>query len=234
MKGPNVLSRVAAIDNAVPGRVIKDLRAAITSSQAMKTSDAGTYWYALDTSPRVLFEHVIHHLRDLVPGGHEFVGAEWWFRATTTDTGFPFHFDRDEGVRGSVVSPGMASILYASHAGGPTVIVAATPSRRAAPRVGIAVHPRPGRFVMFPGTLLHGVVPARASRWPRVTMLVNWWRSVPTLERATAHLDPPRRRWRLVHDGAKTPAVKLESFDPTRLLSKAAWRDLISKQATYR
>ncbi|MEJ7598329.1 MAG: hypothetical protein WKG01_10500 [Kofleriaceae bacterium] len=238
LMGASALSRISAIDNAVPAQVIGELRAQIIESHARrpKCGDAGTYWYSLDAPARMLFEQVIQHLRSFVPRGHEFVGAEWWFRATTTDTGFPFHFDRDEGIRSSIVSPGLASILYLSSAGGPTVILDATPSRIAAPSAGIAVYPRPGRFGMFPGTLLHGVLPGRPGRWPRVTMLVNWWRSEPRLERAPEQLDgtPASSRWRVAVERAKTPFAALESIDPSRLLANAAWRDLISKQATYR
>lgn len=222
--------QVSAVDHAIPPRVIRALRTEIVRT---RRPDAGTYWYALAARPRSLFEQVIAHLRGVVPRGDEAVGAEWWFRATTTDTGFPFHFDRDEGIRSSVVSPGLASILYLSNAGGPTVIVDATPARVAAPRAAIALHPRPGRFGMFPGALLHGVLPGPPSRWPRITMLVNWWWSVPRLERAR-----PLRGvapaaggpWRV----ATSAVVAPESVDPSRLLAKAAWRDLIAKQATYR
>ena len=236
--GASALSRISAIDNAVPAQVIGELRAQIIESQAQrpKISDGGTYWYSLDAPARLLFEQVIQHLRSFVPRGHEFIGAEWWVRATTTDTGFPFHFDRDEGIRSSIVSPGVASILYLSNAGGPTVILDATPSRKSAPSAGIAVHPRPGRFGMFPGTLLHGVLPGRPGRWPRVTMLVNWWRSVPRMECAPEPLEctPASSRRRVDVERAKTPVAALESIDPSRLLAKAAWRDVISKQTTYR
>lgn len=234
--GASAPSRISAIDDAVPAHVIGELRAQIIEAQARRPTirDAGTYWYSLDAPPRLLFEQVIQHLRSFVPRGHELVGAEWWFRATTTDAGFPFHFDRDEGIRSSIVSPDLASILYLSNAGGPTVIVDATPSRRSAPNAAIAVYPRPGRFGMFPGTLLHGVLPGRPGRWPRVTMLVNWWRSVPRLERAPELPSTAFSRWRVGAKRARTPVAALEAIDPSRLLSKAAWRDIITKQTTYR
>jgi hypothetical protein len=238
MMGRTALSQISAIDKAVPAHVIRELRAQIFELQARRPrpGDGGTHWYVLDAPARLLFEQVIQHLRGFVPQGHEFIGAEWWFRTTTTDTGFPFHFDRDEGIRSSIVSPGLASILYLSNAGGPTVILDATPSRRSAPDAGIAVYPRPGRFGIFPGTLLHGVLPGRPGRWPRVTMLVNWWRSVPRMESAPEQpgSTPASSRWRIDVERARTPFVALESIDPSRLLAKAAWRDLISKQVTYR
>lgn len=236
--GPSALARISAIDRAVPAQVIRELRTQIIEFQVRppRPGDGGTHWYGLDAPPRRLVEQVIQHLRSFVPGGREFLGAEWWFRATTTDTGFPFHFDRDEGIRDSIVSPDLASILYLSNAGGPTVIVDATPSRTAAPKAGIAVFPRPGRFGMFPGELLHGVLPTRPGRWPRVTMLVNWWRSVPQMERAPAERDRRRSsvRWHIDVKRARTPSVALESIDPSRLLARAAWRELISKQSSYR
>lgn len=220
------LSGITAVDNAVPARVIGELRTRISNAEA--TRDARTHWYPLDAPARHLFEQVIQRLRRFVPPG--FVGAEWWFRATTPDTEFPFHFDRDEAIRRSIVSPGLATILYLSGAGGPTVILNATPSRVTAPTEGIAVHPRPGRFAMFPGSLLHGVLPGPPSRWPRITLLVNWWRSEPRMERAAQLVRAASSVWR---DGAGTP-VLLDCVDPSRLLSKAAWRDVISKQTTYR
>jgi hypothetical protein len=126
------LSGITAVDNAVPARVIGELRTQITHAEAAR--DARTHWYSLEAPPRHLIEQVIQHLRRFVPSG--FVGAEWWFRATTPDTEFPFHFDRDEAIRRSIVSPGLATILYLSSAGGPTVILNATPSRVSAPTCG--------------------------------------------------------------------------------------------------
>ena len=88
---------------------------------------------------------------------------------------------------------------------------------------------------VFPGTLLHGVLPGRSGRWPRVTMLVNWWRSIPRMECAP-RLDgtPASKRWRVDVGRARTPSAALETIDPSRLLARAAWRDLISKQSSYR
>ena len=225
----SALSRISAIDHVLPPRAVAALRAQVIGA---RVRDSRTHWYAFEAPGRSLFEQVIQHLRRLVPAGHAFVGAEWWFRATPADTGFPFHFDRDEAIRDSIVSPDLASILYLSNAGGPTVVVDAIPSRRAAPTAGIAIPPRPGRLGLFPGALLHGVLPAAPSRWPRVTMLVNWWRSAPQMERASpirgsSLLPGPWRR-------GQERVARLESIDPARVLAKAAWRDVISGQTTYR
>ncbi len=228
----SALSQICAVDQALPAQSIAELRAEIIRAHARRPNvrDGGTYWYGLDAPARLLFEEVIQDLRPLVPRSAEFVGAEWWFRASTTDTGFPFHFDRDEGIRSSIISPDLASILYLGNAGGPTVILDSTPARAAAPRAALGVHPRPGRFVMFPGALLHGVLPGPPGRWPRVTLLVNWWRSVPRLERATEQAGRARATHRRRVARGNPPAAALEAIDPARLLAKAAWRDVIAKQ----
>lgn len=229
----SALSRVAAIDGALPAAVNRELRAAIVELEGTR-GDSRTNWYELAAPPRHLFEQVIQQLRRRVPAPDEYVGAEWWFRATSTDADFPFHFDRDEGIRSRIVSPTVASILYLSNTGGPTLILDATPSRVAAPRAGLAVHPRAGRFVMFPGALLHGVVPGRPSRWPRITMLVNWWRSVPRMERAPRRRLVGSSRWPGGADRTTARIAPLESIDPARLLAPAAWRALVAEQLTYR
>jgi hypothetical protein len=224
----SALARVGAFDGVLPTRVLRELRTAVVTSRARSH---GTHWYALAASARPGFEQVIQDLRRHLPDAHEIVGAEWWFRASAADADFPFHFDRDEAIRTSVVSPHVASILYLGHAGGPTLVLDARPTRATAPTSGLAVHPRPGRFVMFPGALLHGVLPGRPDRWPRVTMLINWWRSVPRLERAA----PMRGRSTAMRWRALVPVrAALEPIDPTRVMAKAAWLDVIRKQTSYR
>ena len=141
-------------------------------------------------------EQVIGRLHAVVRPGPQCVGAEYWMRAQPADTGFPFHFDRDEAIRAWVSSPRLASILYLSNVGGPTLILDALPSDAAAPTRGIAILPRRGRYVMFPGTLLHGVQAGDPSRWPRVALFVNWWDQKPAAlnDRASFALRTRRRR----------------------------------------
>jgi hypothetical protein len=218
---------ITAIDDAIPRRVIGELRAEIIDADARR--DGRTHWYAFG-EPRNVFEQVIGALRRFVRA-KEIVGAEWWFRSGAADMDFPFHFDRDEGIRDRIVSPEVASILYLSGVGGPTVVLDATPTRKAAPREGVAIDPRPGWFAMFPGERLHGVLPRRAERWPRVTMLVNWWSEVPRMERARALVGARRvKAWR---DDEGHP-VALRRLDPARLHSAPAWREIVASQATYR
>jgi hypothetical protein len=80
---------------------------------------------------------------------------------------------------------------------------------------------------------MHGVLPGPPGRWPRVTLLVNWWRSVPKMERAP-QLVSSAGSWRTDAKQVKPRRAALASIEPSRLLSNAAWRDLIATQRSYR
>lgn len=186
-----LLPRVQAHDRVLPRAWLDRLRRQVILDRRGKPS-----WYRLDQNPRTFMEQVIGRLHAVVRPGPQCVGAEYWMRAQPADTSFPFHFDRDEAIRAWVSSPRLASILYLSNVGGPTLILDALPSDAAAPTRGIAVLPRRGRYVMFPGTLLHGVQAGDPSRWPRVALFVNWWDQKPAAlnDRASFALRTLRRR----------------------------------------
>jgi hypothetical protein len=188
-------------------------------------------WYSLDQRPRNLFEQVITHLWSVAKPGTACRGAEYWFRVQAANTGFHFHFDRDESVADHVVSPTMSSILYLSDAGGPTLIVDAGPSRTRAPKRGVGIFPRRRRFATFPGELFHGVWPGEASRWPRVAFYVNWW-----MHRPVACTDPPHRLARECPIVGQTRAFAIRPqrfqpapFRPSVLLGAADWRTLLAR-----
>jgi hypothetical protein len=182
-KGPartELLEEVTTVDGLLPAGLARQLEAQVV---AVARSPGSLWWYQFHTPPRTLFEQVIFALRPHVPHGGKCVGAEWWMRVQEADRSFLFHFDRDEAVKDSVVSPRTSSILYLSDVGGPTLIVDHEPGG-AAPLSARAVHPRHGRFATFPGTLFHGVLPGSSSCWPRVAMFVNWWEHKPRAARA--------------------------------------------------
>jgi len=188
-----MLSRVRAYERVLRRAWLDRLRC-----QVLRQRRARSAWYRLDQKPRTFIEQVIGRLHTVVRPGPQCVGAEYWMRAQPADTGFPLHFDRDEAIRASVSSPRLASILYLSDVGGPTVILDALPTSGTPPRRGLAVSPRRGRYVVFPGGLLHGARPGDPSRWPRVAFFVNWWDQKPAgaSERASLalrRLSPPLR-----------------------------------------
>jgi hypothetical protein len=168
---------LTTVDGLFSEALIRRLRAQVIRMEHPRHKELR--WFDLAAKPRTLFEQVILGLRPQVPASDRDVGAEWWMRSQRADSGFKFHFDRDEVRADRVVSPRRSSILYLSETGGPTLIVDVGPDDDRAPVHGLAVHPRPGRFATFPGTLLHGVLPDEKSRWPRVAMFINWWTHRP-------------------------------------------------------
>jgi hypothetical protein len=188
-----MLSRIQSFDRVLRRTWLDRLRRQVILNRSEKP-----VWYRLDQKPRTFIEQVIRRLHAVVRPGPQCVGAEYWMRAQPADTGFPFHFDRDEAIRAWVSSPRLASILYLSNVGGPTLILDALPTNTVRPTRGVAVLPRRGRYVIFPGTLLHGVQAGDSSRWPRVAFFVNWWDQKPAAANdrasfAMRRLSPPLR-----------------------------------------
>jgi hypothetical protein len=75
------------------------------------------------------------------------------------------HFDTDErtftaGSGTPLTHPRVSSILYLSGAGaGPTLITDKEPGTAGLGTAGLLAWPDQNRYVTFPGTLLHGVMP---------------------------------------------------------------------------
>jgi hypothetical protein len=112
------------------------------------------------------------------------VGAEWWVhtRPLGSNLGHQVHFDTDESLLNRerrVTHPILSSVMYLTGAGrhrelargddaaasapaiaaGSTVVFDQTPeSTDVAPRAWVS-HPRDNAFMVFPGNLLHGVLP---------------------------------------------------------------------------
>jgi len=154
---------------------------------------------------RHVVEQVIGHLCGLplvaaaVGGNAPLLGAEWWLQEQCPgDAPKELHTDKDvlleqppDGTpaRARTMHPRCSSVLYLSETGGPTAVFDQRKAEgRLVPPVPTAVHvasPQPGRFLMFDGRLLHGVlhplVPMQepTEESPRRTLLVNWWAEVP-------------------------------------------------------
>jgi len=203
-----MLSRVRGYDRVLHRTWLDRLRRQVILNRHVKSA-----WYRLDQEPTTFMEQVIGRLHAVARPGPQCIGAEYWMRAQPADTGFPFHFDRDEAIRAWVSSPRLASILYLSDVGGPTLILDAIPTNTVRPTRGVAVFPRRGRYVIFPGTLLHGVQAGGPSRWPRVAFYVNWWDQKPAAASGRAafalrRLSPPMR------GGMRQPLARRSSERP--------------------
>lgn len=167
------LDRIVAYEDVLPATWVRRLREQVLALSDV--IDGNTFWYDLGSEPRTYFEQIIRHLHQTILRGRGYLGAEYWMRAQPADGVFFLHFDRDEAVRDRYVCPARSSIFYLSDVGGPTAVLPTTPASRRWPRTAAVVWPTFGRYVLFPGNLMHGVLPGAPSRWPRVAFFVNWW-----------------------------------------------------------
>ena len=183
----------------------------------------GYYSYFLDitkemeSSPSNIIEDVIvNHLLPLAKrglsaeDGEKIVGAEWWchHRPISANLGHNLHFDTDEALLAeeqSITHPIMSSVLYLTGGangeqskaapGGSTIVFDQKPdAKEVAPKIW-ASQAQNNSYMIFPGNLLHGVLPcpgvestdnSDASGQPdtkpehRLTFMVGFWtRRVP-------------------------------------------------------
>ena len=154
----------------------------------------GTFWFDYRTcEPTNLVELAICRLRQLADPHKNYSGAEWWLGLREVNESMSLHFDRDSGLyldTRETVHPDLASIMYFSDVGRPTIVLNHTLAKDGEKAIAVTrgpgelVSPRKNLFVMFPGDRLHGVLPMGSSvgigpqlntRDRRITLLVNWW-----------------------------------------------------------
>jgi hypothetical protein len=98
----------------------------------------------------------------------EIVGFEWWVhtRPIAANLGHNLHFDTDEAslrANGTISHPIISSVLYLTGGGtsngGTTIILDQNPDATTNADRAWCSHPIDNSFMMFPGDLLHGVLP---------------------------------------------------------------------------
>lgn len=110
---------------------------------------------------------------DVAAAVGDVTGVEWWWQDVDhCDRPKIYHTDHNVWLEDGATCrryPAWASVLYLTDEGGPTAVFTKDGA--------LAVMPRIGRYLLFPGELLHGVLHALED-WPfeRVTLLLNWWR----------------------------------------------------------
>ncbi|KAJ3310091.1 hypothetical protein HDU76_003457 [Blyttiomyces sp. JEL0837] len=163
---------------------VHDLTPTRSKSRESKDSTISS-WTALD--------EVIHWLHqiacDLCPQAREAKYAEWWAHCRVHGSGHQLHFDSDDEGHsregGKPRHPIVSSALYLSEEdgiGGPTLVTNQRLGDPLADR-GWVVFPKVNRYVMFDGSVLHGVIPGRGTRDEsnrRVTFMVAFWDKIKT------------------------------------------------------
>ena len=115
------------------------------------------------------------------------VGAEWWThtRPISANLGHPLHFDTDEVLlrkEKTVSHPIVSSVLYLTGSGGgggSTVVFDQTPESTEVAKQAWISQPVDNAFMVFPGNLLHGVLPCTgadaAQSSCRLTLMIGFW-----------------------------------------------------------
>ena len=143
------------------------------------------------------------------------VGAEFWTQRVSPHKPCKLHWDADELLgqsAGRLETPLMSSIVYVGDEGGPTVMVGRGPADALAAHAAWRERcwlswPHAGQVAVFPGEMLHGVLPLAAARPSalRQTVLINLWARRPhELRTLPPHLMP---RLPTVTDAAAAPAT---------------------------
>jgi hypothetical protein len=152
-------------------------------------------------------------------------GFEWWVhtRPQGANLGHQLHFDTDEALLEQdqmVDFPMSASVTYLTAGGGATVLLDQTPEATDNASRAWILKPQPQALLLFPGNLLHGVLPCRDDNdnntkmndficepRHRLTFMVNFWhRSIPDRIRTrklygpSGPFPPATRQHSWIHD----------------------------------
>jgi len=154
-----------------------------------------TRWMPLGATPRTALEEAILHLAKLAKADPaRLVGFEWWVQAIGGAAPLGFHVDKDEAVASHekyLLHPLWSSVFYVTSTGGGTLITNQYSPRGNGYEPEVATEaawsfPEENKFLLFNGTLLHGVVPGSATGTggtgqgiERITFLVNFWHVKP-------------------------------------------------------
>ena len=192
---------VRMVNRALTGAMFSRLARAVRAvgTENLRRTYQTTFWFDF-RAPAALPEQAILGLRPLLPRPprDDLAGVEWWLsRMRTSDVQVDFHQDRDEALfhrDGKVVHPTFSSVLFLNRCRGGLLAVVDAPVNEAnaarAPDELEAdlVRPWPNRFVVFPGTVTHGVldatnaIPHRRLPAPtplRMALVMNWWKRRP-------------------------------------------------------
>lgn len=165
--------------------------------------------YENDMKPQNLLDDVI--VNHLLPRAKqalseseasEICGFEWWVhtRPIQANLGHNLHFDTDESMlaqEGKVTHPILSSVLYLTGGGeddpaGATIILDQTPDSETVADCCWQSVPKDNSFMLFPGNLLHGVLPCPGHQVNETQngnketdeQLIQGWKEAPTDEKS--------------------------------------------------
>lgn len=140
-------------------------------------ANQGYYSFLVDITdkPKNLIDDVV--INHLLPLATQMLGAdadeicayEWWAHSRHTSLGHMLHFDTDEAnlePDQAVHHPLLSSVLHLTgdETSGATIILDQTPDSKDVAQVCWRSVPHPNTFMVFPGNLLHGVLPCPGTK----------------------------------------------------------------------
>ncbi len=199
------LAGIRLFEEALPEPLFNRLYQAVSAIGNERPKGRGTYattfWFPRGTAPTNVAEEAIVKLFTMIKPPSNCAGAEWWLGRMEYGKKLNFHFDRDLALSrktGEAVFPLLGSILYLnSYPSSPTIVVDQVPGPDgkskvpSQPRLTTSIAAFSNNYAVFPGNLLHGVVPdpavleadkkseSRPSEL-RLTLLVNYWHRRPS------------------------------------------------------
>ncbi|MFG0261050.1 MAG: hypothetical protein ACF788_01480 [Novipirellula sp. JB048] len=199
------VAEIGLIEEALPASIFDRLAHAVRALGYERMKGNGSYtttfWFPRGAEPTNVAEEAILALSAQVDPGPQCIGMEWWLGRLGYGKELRLHFDQDLALKRNTdqsIHPILSSVLYLnSFPSSPTLIldqVLAPDGKSMVPEraeFGKSVEAVPNHYVVFPGTLRHGVIPKRESSQSkdrrrevepeelRLTLLVNYWQRRP-------------------------------------------------------
>lgn len=195
-------------ESVLPNDVFDRLRSVFApDAPYWKESDydnRGYYSYFLDHQEKpanlieaVIQDHLLPRVRDYVNA--EIVGYEWWVhtRPHQANLGHNLHFDTDEALLSQdkqITHPCVSSVLYlSSHGGGATIVLDQDPEAQQNAQVAWRSEPQENGLLLFPGHLLHGVLPCGGPNGATESEATKVTPSLDDLQKETAETPAEHR-----------------------------------------
>eukprot|EP00934_Nitzschia_sp_Nitz4_P008163 Nitzschia sp. Nitz4//scaffold52_size167869//4218//6032//NITZ4_002253-RA/size167869-processed-gene-0.117-mRNA-1//1//CDS//3329553966//8153//frame0 len=178
----------AVFDNVLPEELKESLQTIFSPDAAFWTesdyANRGYYSFFMpntqekDTRSSVLEQVIMDHLlpraQQLLDDKETICGVEWWAhtRPIHANLGHNLHFDTDEARLASdkeITHPVLSSVLYLTGGNDPanpagvTVLLDQAPQAMENAQHAWLGTPKDNTYLLFPGNLLHGVLPCRPS-----------------------------------------------------------------------
>lgn len=161
---------------------------------ALPSGKRRTRWLPIGQTPKTALEEAVLHLAEIAKPDISCIGYEWWIQRIKSHEPLGFHVDKDESIathQMRLVHPLWSSVFYVTDIGGGTLITdqfspegnGYVPEQ---PTEGSWSFPKKNKYLVFNGTLLHGVIKSDHSIDPaagreRITFLINYWPYKPEL-----------------------------------------------------